>query len=59
MLVIQQWDTFIYFITFKWLEDSLCGAQIPQKVPGYIQNSIRKYACYMQKYLKIYFLGIY
>jgi len=39
-----------YPIIFSWwLEGSLCGAQIPQKVPGYIQNSIRKYACYMQK----------
>lgn len=28
-----------------WLGGSLCGAQIPQKVPGYIQSSHCKLVC--------------
>jgi len=28
---------------YGWLEGSLCGAQIPQKVPGYIQSSYSKF----------------
>ena len=29
---------YLYLIYSQGLEGSLCGAQIPQKVPGYIQS---------------------
>ena len=42
---------YLYLLYSWWLEGSLCGAQIPQKVPGYIQSSYCKFVNY--KFMKI------
>ena len=43
-------ETPLFVSIYFWgLEGSLCGAQIPQKVPGYIQSSYCKFIDYNYK----------
>ena len=45
---------YLYLIYSQGLEGSLCGAQIPQKVPGYIQSSYCKFVNFFTNILICY-----